>query len=267
MSYLGRKSLMGLARCSLCYDRIARSHVHSRLTRHLSPQAPYKLRITLSDPATMGGCETLDLSELQCSSGQVHVEVSAPLRGKMACEQIYTMLGIYRYQKTSTPGAVSLESNPIFSIESRNCYSRDIELDDLDFLYQLHFDLQKCRLDSPISLDNLCGERVRPLRLWKAWFSVSEDEKKVHDDSSPMKLFTKIVWADVGHDVGFTVSAYKPPESYSSGMDSLVRTAAFAPKTYRIEIENIMIRNSYLLGIFEGNHVWQWHLGESSVVL
>ena len=72
-----------------------------------------------------------------------------------------------------------------------------------------------------------------------------------------MKLFTRLVWPDPSLNVGFIVSA-RNHDFLGNTSPSTYAGFLYGPpgdsKFYRTEIEEIIIRDSYLLGLFEGFH-------------
>lgn len=137
-------------------------------------------------------------------------------------------------------------------------YSKTIQLDDLDFLYLLFFEVHRCRPESPISVKNLCGGKMRLIRLWKKWFTENRALQIYDGEGISKGLVTKLVWAGPNFDMGFLFSASETGSSKQVGSNSslyaIPRPRADA-KFYHIRMEKMLVRDQYLLGLLEGfNH-------------
>jgi hypothetical protein len=196
--------------------------------------------MVLSDPATMEQNETLALllSSFSIEPFILNALRSAPQRpGSL---QNYTFLDVRR---APSPGKCD------------DLYSKTIQLDDLDFLYLLFFEVRRCSSESLVSVNNLCGGRMRLIRLWKKWFSENRG-LQIHDgEGTSKRLFTKLVWAGPNFDIGFLFSARETGSPEQAGSISSLhvtpRPGADA-KLYHIRMEKMLVRDQYLLGLLEG---------------
>lgn len=255
MSYLPRKSLLRVSRASPCCARMVSSHVDRRVTYHLSSCAPYKLKMVLLDPPTMDGCETLALTR---SAGTVTHESSslaAHPASQLLARKGYTRLKVSRDQRFTTSALRSYGLNAPFQKPPRDQYSKIIQLDTLDFLYQLCFEIHQCRSDSFVSVGNLCGPRMKMIRLWSDWFTSNKQQHSDGCSKPSVTLFTKLIWTDSTFDVGFILSAREPasPGVESASPSSGLTQGLYSDsKCYQIDIDEMVIRNHHLLGLFEG---------------
>lgn len=258
MHHLARKSLIDIYHSSLCCARLVQSHVNSRITRHLASAAPYKLRLILSDPASMQGCEFLELAKPRALNRQ-NLPGSMDHRTEVITWQgNHTRLSISCGQNFSVSNLDTQDVHDDLRVASPANYSKSIQLDDLDFLYQICFDIHRCIPRSLIAVANLCGERMRMLRLWKYWFTEAEAQTASRSVVSGMKLFTKLVWVDSNFDIGFIISAHGsicPDNCHLMAPSSETGGLFRDPRTYRIELEEVIIRDSHLIGLFEGFNI------------
>ncbi|KAJ5875005.1 uncharacterized protein N7473_011191 [Penicillium subrubescens] len=196
--------------------------------------------MVLSDPATMEMNESLALVLAPISLEHSILSALCSMPDVPDTLSGYTFLDVRRSLKTG---------------KWDDLYSKIIRFDEFDFLYLLLFDIYKCRPDSLISVGNLCGGRMRLIRLWKKWFTENGAPDEHGSETSSQTLFTKIVWAGPNFDVGFLVSATEsgPDKQAGSGPSSHVITRPGADtKFYRVKIEKMLVQDHYLLGLLEG---------------
>ena len=231
-----------------------RSYVSRRVRQHLSSDAPYKLTMIILDPATMERCETLQLSWPQEPNEH---QPFGTLSGAPSRRRGYTKLKVSRSQNFDNFDVGFTESHVLTQNVLHDSYSKIIHFDNLDFLYQLCFDIHKCHTGSFITVGNLCGPRMKMIRLWNDWFKANDLGYSKDLRASDGKLFTKLVWTDRLRDVGFFLSASEiaSPGKIPLGLYSGFSSGPFSDsKFYRIDIEEILIRDHHLLGLFEGLH-------------
>jgi hypothetical protein len=235
---------------------MVRSHVNRRIVYPCSSRAAYKLTMMLSDPATMEECEALELNQSRnlaqdnpngFTDGQYH----------LSPKENYARFKLSRSKSLKMFSLSSIQSENSGSRPPQESFSKIIHLDGLDFLYQLCFSLYKCKSESFVTVSNLCGEKMRMIRLWSNWFTESKGQLRSDSSEFCTKLFTRLVWSDPSLNVGFIVSARDhvfigntPPITYAGFLNGPPDNLKF----YRIEIEQIIIRNNYLLGLLEGFH-------------
>ena len=244
-----------MSRSSPCCARMIQCHVSRRLVHHLSSRAPYKLQVIILDPATMEVCETLELHRSRDSGKHQIFETVDFAPSRLVSQKGYTRLELSRGQHHDKLNRGSVESRDFTQKPPHDPYSKNIQLDDLDFLYHLCFEIHKCRADSFISVSNLCGPRMKMIRLWSDWFAASKPENGKGYSMPGTKLFTKLVWTDSTYDVGFILSAHQiasPGKASPSPYSGFLKRPFSDTRFYRIDIDEMVIRNNHLLGLFEG---------------
>lgn len=195
--------------------------------------------MVLSDPATMEKSESLALA-----LAPVPLEHSI-LRARCSMPDVPNTLSGYTFLDVRH----SLNTG-----KGDGLYSKIIRFDDFDFLYLLLFDIYKCRPDSLISVGNLCGGRMRLIRLWKKWFTQNGAASEHGSETSSKMLFTRLVWAGPNFDVGFLVSAtesgpHTKAESRSSS--HVIPRPSADTRFYHVKIEKMLVQDLYLLGLLE----------------
>ncbi|KAJ5335644.1 uncharacterized protein N7506_005702 [Penicillium brevicompactum] len=209
----------------------------------------------LSDPNTMQRCEAL---ELTCSLSSVKWEFFEEKTHPP--KNIAPPHRFISWRVCPAKGLDTLSSDTVevtTDMAPRASYSKIIHLDDFDFLYQMQFAIYECKSSSSISVSSLCGGRIKSIRLWSRWFTGSKSYGTYESNTPSGKLFTKLVWCDSVFNVGFIVSAYGPicPEDESSRVASEVRLGSTPDsRFYRVEVEEMVIRDGHVLGLFEGLH-------------
>lgn len=209
----------------------------------------------LSDPATMQRSETLELTASRDPVKHLFFKSMTHTAKRIAPLQDYISLKLSRTQCLDKPNADSVGSDAISQASLQDNYSKIIQFDELDFIYHMCFAIHKCKRGSFISVGNLCGERMKMIRLWTNWFTNAKPQYRDGSSTSCAHLFTKLVWSDSSFDVGFIVSAHEcaPPDSNPIYPGSKSMTGlCWNSESYRIEIEEVIIRDQYLLGLFEG---------------
>lgn len=200
-------------------------------------------------------CETLELYRSRDPEEHQFFATVDHAPSRLVSQKGYTRLEVSREQRLDKLDCGSVGSRDITQKPSHDSYSKTIQLDDLDFLYQLCFEIHKCRADSFISVSNLCGPRMKMIRLWSDWFVAGKPEHGKGCSVSGVKLFTKLVWTDSTYDVGFILSAHQIPSAgkVPLGAYSGLSKGPFSDtRFYRIDIDEIVIRNDHLLGLFDG---------------
>lgn len=252
MYYLPHGYLSGFSLASPCCFHLVQSQLDRRISYYLSTRTPSRLTMMLSDPTMMQRCEALALSRSLDPLKQEFLEDQTHPPRDFAPPHNFISLKVSPTESLDrlSSDTIGLPED-ITNIASRASYSKVIQLDDLDFLYQMCFAIYECKSNSSIAVSNLCGGRVKFIRLWSEWFTGSKS------NTSSGKLFTKLVWCDSVFDVGFIVSAYGPitPGNESPGFASEVRVGSTSnSRFYRIEVEQMVIRDRHILGLFEGLH-------------
>ena len=197
-----------MSRSAPCCARMVQCHVTRRLAHHLSSRAPYRLQMIILDPATMELCETLKLHRSRDSNEHHFFDRVDHAPSRLVSQKGYTRLEVSRGHRFDKLSCGPVESRDLRQQPSHEPYSKTIQLDGLDFIYQLCFEIHKCRSDSFISVSNLCGPRMKMIRLWSDWFVAGKSKSSNGCSVSGLKLFTKLVWTDSTYDIGFILSAH-----------------------------------------------------------
>jgi hypothetical protein len=228
---------------------MVRSQVNRRIMYYLSPQTPFKLQMLLSDPAAMQGCETLELTRWQGPVKDQFIHTATPIPERIKGKENYISLTLSR----QIPKKVRLSSiapNNITPVPTHGRYSKTIQLDELDFLYQLCFAIHKCKIQSHIYPSNFSGAGMKMIRLWKDWFTQGNVQGNPTGSGSGPKLFSKLIWTDPAFEIGFVLSARKAvlPEPYNG----YFARSHFPSQLFQIDVDEVVIRDNYLLALFEG---------------
>lgn len=257
LHYLPCECLSGFSLASPSCFRLVQSQLDRRVAYYLSPQTPSKLKMMLSDPAMMQRCEALELSlsrspvKQRFFGDKMHSPKHWPPRDS------FISLKVSRDKSLDSLASDMIRPGDITQMAQRVNYSKIIQLDNLDFLYQMCFAIYECKSNSSILVSNLCGGRVKTIRLWSDWFTEGKTDCSDESNTSSNRLFTKLVWTDRAFGVGFIVSAYGPivpeKEGFNPDLEFMVGTN-FDSRFYRIEVEEMVIRNRHILGLFEGRH-------------
>ena len=100
---------------------------------------------------------------------------------------------------------------------------------------------------------------MKNIRLWSDQFSPLTIQYNNHHIVSELRLVTRLVWTDPAFNVGFVLSAYRDtPREQRCIVPSLghFTGSRSASGSFRFTFDEVLIRDNYLLALFEGFNVF-----------
>lgn len=245
--------MVGFSRTSRRCSQMVESHVKRRINYYLSSKTPSKLIMTMSDPAMMEQPETLRLSLSRNPVKHHFLDTIAKTPEMISPRDQYISLKLSRDQLSNRRGKGLSSSGDTKQASPHANYSKTIKLDSLDILYQICFAIHKYRSESSVSAANLCGWRTKWIRLYPHWFPGRKDQSQTGGIASCGKLFTRLLWIDATHDIGFVISAKQSTQRDESHRPhpTLSPSPMWDPVFYQIEVEEVLIKDVSILGLFE----------------